>query len=371
MSEERAVVSTTGTAMSSMFEFGGNIERAWKFADVLSRSKIIPDTFQGNPASVLIALDMANRMRRNPLEVMQAMYIVHGKPSFSSSFLISLINSCGFYEPLRFRLSGEGANRSCVAWTVDKRTGEKVEGPEVSIAMAKTEGWYDKNGSKWKTMPEVMLRYRAASFFSRAYCPDLTGGFHSQEEALDSMESVNHGVGALSSQDLQAQIVGAAPSQEEPLKLPAEFGEAEEVAVSKMETTTAQEPPLAPINPIPVEPDAPAFPEDAKQEPPKQPTEPITTKKGPFSELEKLRLEVTDIMGPEGLDYTFDEQAEFFFKHGGDTVLNNIKAPKLAKILSEARVLLQKKDAEAARGGHAGDEPVQDTATLPMFAEEK
>ena len=365
MSEERAVVSTTGTAMPSMFEFGGNIERAWKFADVLSRSKIIPDTFQGNPASVLIALDMANRMRRNPLEVMQAMYIVHGKPSFSSSFLISLINSCGFYEPLRFRLSGEGANRSCVAWTIDKRTGEKMEGPEVSIAMAKTEGWYDKNGSKWKTMPEVMLRYRAASFFSRAYCPDLTGGFHSQEEALDSMESANHDVGALSSQDLQAQIVGTVPSQKEPLKLPVEFGEAKEVVVSKMETTTAQEP-LATIDPIPVEPDAPAFPEEAKNEP-------ATTKKGPFTELEKLRLEVTDIMGPEGLDYTFNEQAEFLFQHGGDTVLNNIKAPKLAKILSEARVLLQKKDAEAARGGHHRardeDDPVQDTATLPMFEE--
>ena len=366
MSEERAVVSTT-TAMSSMFEFGGNIERAWKFADVLSRSKIIPDTFQGNPASVLIALDMSNRMRRNPLEVMQAMYIVHGKPSFSSSFLISLINSCGYYEPLRFRFSGEGASRACVAWTVDKRTGEKVEGPEVSIGMAKSEGWYDKNGSKWKTMPEVMLRYRAASFFSRAYCPDLTGGFHSQEEALDSMESANHDVGALSSQDLQAQIVGTVPSQKEPLKLPAEFGEAEEVVISKMETTTAQEP-LAQINPIPVEPDAPAFPENTKQEPPKQPTEPITTKKGPFSELEKLRLEVTDIMGPEDLDYTFDEQAAFFFEHGGDTVLNNIKAPKLAKILSEARVLLQKKDAEAARGGRTEREaPPQDMATMDLF----
>ena len=120
MPEERAVVSSTGAAMPSMFEFGGNIERAWKFADVLSRSKIIPDTFQGNPASVLIALDMANRMRRNPLEVMQAMYIVHGKPSFSSSFLISLINSCGYYEPLRFQFTGEGERRSCVAWTVDK-----------------------------------------------------------------------------------------------------------------------------------------------------------------------------------------------------------------------------------------------------------
>lgn len=329
MSEERAVVSTTGTAMLSMFEFGGNIERAWKFADVLSRSKIIPDTFQGNPASVLIALDMSNRMRRNPLEVMQAMYIVHGKPSFSSSFLISLINSCGYYEPLRFRFSGDGNSRSCVAWTMDKRTGEKVEGPEVSIGMAKSEGWYDKNGSKWKTMPEVMLRYRAASFFSRTYCPDLTGGFHSQEEAMDTAEPDRPDTGVLSGKDLQAQIVEEIePAMEVP----------------------APQPALAPIDPNPVEPDAPAFPveesapaeplDDHKQEAPKKPK--------PFSELEKLRAAVESIMGPEGLDYTASERAEFFFQHGGDTELVNIKPSGLAKILSEARKVLQKKDAEAA-----------------------
>lgn len=353
MSEERAVVSTT-TAMSSMFEFGGNIERAWKFADVLSRSKIIPDTFQGNPASVLIALDMSNRMRRNPLEVMQAMYIVHGKPSFSSSFLISLINSCGYYEPLRFRFSGEGASRACVAWTVDKRTGEKVEGPEVSIGMAKSEGWYDKNGSKWKTMPEVMLRYRAASFFSRTYCPDLTGGFHSQEEAMDTAEPERPDTGVLSGKDLQAQIVEEIePAMEVPIPQPA----------------------LAPIDPIPVEPDTPAFPveepapaessgapeppDDHKQEAPKKPK--------PFSELEKLRAEVESIMGPDGLDYTAGERAEFFFQHGGNTELSHIKPNGLAKILSEARKALQKKDAEAAAMGGFDQKAQQDATAMDLF----
>lgn len=349
MSEERAVVSTTGTAMSSMFEFGGNIERAWKFADVLSRSKIIPDTFQGNPASVLIALDMSNRMRRNPLEVMQAMHVIHGKPSFASNFLISLINSCGYYEPLRFRLTGDGDSRACVAWTVDKRTGEKMEGPAISIHMAKSEGWYDRNGSKWKTMPEVMLCYRAASFFSRIYCPDLTGGFHSQEEAMDIVESERPNTGVLSGKDLQAQIVGEIePAMEAPVP----------------------QPNLAPIDPTPVEPDAPAFPveepahaeptDDHKQEAPKKPK--------PFSELEKLRGEVESIMGAEGLDYTTSEQAEFFFQHGGNTELGNIKSNGLAKILSEARKVLQKKDAGTTTTSEDSEQkPSHDEATIDLF----
>jgi len=189
MEDKTTAIEKTSTPVS-LFDFGSNLTKAWDFSTVLAKSQIIPETFRGNPASCLIALDMANRMRRNPLEVMQAMYIVHGKPSFSSTFLIALINSCGHYEPLRFNFKGEGDGRSCMAWTVDKRTGEKLEGPEISMQMAKKEGWIDKNGSKWKTMPEVMLRYRAASFFSRAYCPDLTGGFHSAEEARDVIDEV-------------------------------------------------------------------------------------------------------------------------------------------------------------------------------------
>ena len=185
--------------------------------------------------------------------------------------------------------------------------------------------------------------------------------------AQDNDNTVKRELGDIAT---EKDIITVTPSPVEDEESPVEFSEAEEVVVSKMETTTAQEP-LAPIDPTPVDPNAPENPESSKQEETtKTPTESTTTKQPPFTELEKLRVEVSNIMGPEGLDYTFNEQAEFLFQHGGDTVLNNIKAPKLAKILSEARVLLQKKDAEAARGGRTEqDAPPQDTATLPIFAE--
>lgn len=184
--EEKSIAEVTNNNPVNLFAFT-NIDRAWKFASLLSESAIIPDTFQRNPASCLIALDMANRMKRNPMEVMQAMYIVHGKPGFSSSFLISLINSCGLFERLRFEFVGDVGTpeRGCRAWTTEKRTGEKLVGPLITIKMAEEEGWVAKN-KKWRTMSDVMLTYRSASFFSRAYCPDLTGGFHSEDELSDA-----------------------------------------------------------------------------------------------------------------------------------------------------------------------------------------
>src|SRR5690606_28728464 len=51
--------------------------------------------------------------------------------------------------------------------------------------MAHAEGWVSKNGSKWKTMPELMIRYRAAAFFGRLYAPEITMGMHTQEEVMD------------------------------------------------------------------------------------------------------------------------------------------------------------------------------------------
>ena len=127
--------------------------------------------------------------------VMQNLYIVHGKPAWSSTFLIACINASRKFTPLRYRMTGEKGTDTygCVAWAID-RDGEKLESPEVTIGMAKAEGWYGKTGSKWKTMPELMLRYRAATFFARTYVPELTMGIQTQDEIIDitpvSAESV-------------------------------------------------------------------------------------------------------------------------------------------------------------------------------------
>lgn len=169
----------------SSFINADNFELAQRIASMLSKSDLVPSTFKGNIANCVIALNMANRIGADPLMVMQHLYIVHGKPSWSSTFLISAINnSRKFKAPLRFEVSGEGDLKQCVAWTIDL-TGERLDSPAITIEMAKKEGWFGKSGSKWQTMPELMLRYRAAAFFSRLYCPEVTMGMQTYEEVQD------------------------------------------------------------------------------------------------------------------------------------------------------------------------------------------
>lgn len=199
--------STQVTSMQSYcFASADAFKAAYDMAVSLSKATLVPTTYQNNIPNCIIALEVAQRMSASPLMVMQNLYIVHNKPSWSSQFIISAINTCGRFKPIRFDLTGiEGADdRSCVAWTVErgvqipenirtladakKANVPILESPKVSINIAKKEGWYDKSGSKWKTMPELMLHYRAASFFGRLYAPEILMGMHTQEEVEDMVD---------------------------------------------------------------------------------------------------------------------------------------------------------------------------------------
>jgi hypothetical protein len=174
---------------SSSFFF--NLERfdlAQRVAKVFSESTMVPTQFQKNLPNCLIALNLAERMKTDPFMLMQNMYIVHGKPGIEAKLAIGLMNNSGRFSNIQYKMSGSGDAMKCVAYAKNLHTGEVCEGPEVSIDMAKKEGWMDKAGSKWKTMPELMLRYRSATFFARLYCPDVLLGMHTHEELIESIE---------------------------------------------------------------------------------------------------------------------------------------------------------------------------------------
>ena len=156
-------------------------------AKMFSSSSLVPKDFHGNIANCAIGINIAKRLGADPFMVLQNIDIIHGRPSFRATFLIAMVNASGRFEPLQFRMEGDEGkpSRSCVAWTKSKADGTPLEGPKITLEMAKAEGWSTKNGSKWLTMPELMLRYRAAAFFARLYAPDIRLGMMTAEEAVD------------------------------------------------------------------------------------------------------------------------------------------------------------------------------------------
>ena len=177
----------TTTQPAGVFSSTTAFDEAQRFAKALASSTLIPQQFQGQQgfANCLVALNIARRMHMDPLMVMQNLHIIHGRPSWSSQFIIGLINGCGRFSPLRYDITGKGETLACTAVATELSSGQELRGPEVTMAMAKKEGWASKPGSKWQNMPELMIRYRAAAFWGRLYIPDLLVGIQTQEEVLD------------------------------------------------------------------------------------------------------------------------------------------------------------------------------------------
>lgn len=181
---------------NGIYSSSDTFQLAFQMAKGLSQSTLVPQQFQNNPANCLIALEQSNRLNISPMAVMQNLYIVQGKPSFSSSFIIGLINASGKYDmELQFdEEEKDGKPYACTCWT--ELNGRKVTGVRITMDMAEKEGWSKKNGSKWITIPQIMLRYRAASFFARMNCPELSIGLYSKEE-LDDFTPIKKGKASL------------------------------------------------------------------------------------------------------------------------------------------------------------------------------
>ena len=157
--------------------------KAYKAAKYQASSDLVPtQTYKNKPENCLIAMDLANRMNVAPLLVMQNLYIVQGKPGWSGQFCVAAVNGCGRFSPLEFVTNQDG---SVFARATDLRTGRTCTGTPITWDMVKGEGWLNKPGSKWKTMPEQMFRYRAAAFFARTFCPDVLMGLQTVEEIRD------------------------------------------------------------------------------------------------------------------------------------------------------------------------------------------
>ena len=241
-------VVTTANPMNTGFNFFDPVqfETMQRVCKMFASSDLVPDNYKpifkqvpanANPeqiaaiqlenqaaqnkavANCMIAIEISMRIGASPLMVMQNMVPIYGKPSWSSKFLIATVNSCGRFEPLQYRFTNKGmlgmvdytdyvwdsrSNRKqavqkqfdgkaiqdieCVAYTTKKGSKEVLESSPVSVRLAIQEGWFTKNGSKWQTMTKQMLMYRAASWWTSVYAPDLSMGMRTIEEQQDIVD---------------------------------------------------------------------------------------------------------------------------------------------------------------------------------------
>lgn len=168
------------------------LDKLMGMADMLSKSTIVPVSYQRRPENCFVALDMASRMGVSPMIVMQNLYVIQGKPSWSGSAIAAMIRTNPTLKDVQLNYVGEERTDSWGAYVsaVRVKDDKLIKGGTVTIGTAKKEGWFQKNGSKWQTMPEQMLGYRAYAWFGRLYTPETMMGLQSTDEVEDCVIQV-------------------------------------------------------------------------------------------------------------------------------------------------------------------------------------
>ena len=164
-----------------------NMAKLMEMSKMLAKSTIIPVSYQNREENVFVALDMASRMGISVMVVMQNLYVIQGKPSWAGQAVGAMIRSNPQFRNVELHFVGEEGKDNWGAYVTAEKVsnGKTLKGGTVTIAIAKKESWYQKAGSKWQTMPEIMLSYRAYTWFGRVYCPEIMMGMQSTEEVYD------------------------------------------------------------------------------------------------------------------------------------------------------------------------------------------
>ena len=180
------ITKTNPEGESSIYQSTESFEFAQRQAKSLCESNLVPTSYQGQKglSNCLVALEMSKRMNLSPLTVMQKLNVIHGKPSWSAQFISSQIIGCGRFKNFDYVVTGKNENLAVQCQATRLEDNKLIKGTTVSMKMAQQEGWTRKN-PKYQSMPEIMLKARAATFFGRQYIPDLLLGVQTSEEVID------------------------------------------------------------------------------------------------------------------------------------------------------------------------------------------
>jgi hypothetical protein len=182
MTESTALTTTTSNNQALAFlHDGAALDHRYRLAKAFSMSGMVPPHFQGKPEACLVAMLYAEQLGEHPMLLFQEMSVINGRPNTSSRFAISRANKSGLLQgPITWKSKGTGDALEVTASAVMKETGEVITAT-VTMKEAAADGW--TRNPKYKSIPEQMLRWRAATRLINLYMPEVLFGLGVREEA--------------------------------------------------------------------------------------------------------------------------------------------------------------------------------------------
>lgn len=180
MSESKAVVKREMPQIVPILP--ANYEEVYKMGNMLAGTDMVPKDFKGKPHNCIVAIQMGLEIGLLPIQAVQNIAVINGRPSLWGDALLALIRASGHLEWIKEEKFDTYA--TCEA----KRHGERFPVlTKFTVEDAKTAGLWKKVGP-WTTAPKRMLLMRARGFTLRDLFPDVLKGIQSSEEQRDIID---------------------------------------------------------------------------------------------------------------------------------------------------------------------------------------
>jgi hypothetical protein len=153
------------------------------FSNMLSKSTMVPKAYQNKPEDVLVAVQWGYELGLAPLQALQNIATINGKPSVYGDAAMALVQNSPVCEDVKEYFEGEGTSNP-IAVCVAKRKNRTEVISKYSVEDAKRAGLWNKQGP-WTQYPKRMLQMRARGFALRDAFPDVLKGLITVEEAQD------------------------------------------------------------------------------------------------------------------------------------------------------------------------------------------
>lgn len=218
-----------------------SFDQAIKVADYINKSALVPDSYRGKPADIVIAMQYGMELGFSPLQALWSVAVVNGRPTVWGDALPALVMSWGG-DMIDEEPQGDDPEKWVAVCTVT-RPGKEPKRKSFSWKQAKRAGLANKKGT-WQDYPEVMLLWRARGFAVRAAYPDKLKGLILAEEASDYSDATQ--------EPSEPRRVGS--SSTTPASTPAASSPTEVASASTSPTQTAMEAGARSSAPVPSKP---------------------------------------------------------------------------------------------------------------------
>ena len=213
------------------------MEFRWRAANAYSQSRMVPAHFFNNPQDCYVVVELASQLGVPALTALQNIFMISGRPGFKAQFAVALANkSKVFAGPIRHKVErGDGKPESLVVTAyAPTHDGDTVE-VAVSMAQAMKEGW-TKN-SKYKSIPEQMLRWRSSAWLINLYCPEVLLGLQVHDDSTREFQNDTKTVRQFETQQAPRSLESALKTK---IKQEAAVVITEETSPSRVDATGSQ-----------------------------------------------------------------------------------------------------------------------------------